>query len=139
MSPRDAARFQDLVQTIAFGRQSVRDWCRATGASERTAYKWSSSAEFRQRVSEIRQAAFDSALGRMTVLLSEAVEKLAVLIKDGERKDIVQLQAARGLITDLVAMRESVGRDQEIAELRAEVENLKRSLANEAPLKITGS
>jgi hypothetical protein len=139
MSPRDAARFENLAQTIAFGRQSVRDWCQANSASERTAYKWSSSTEFKQRVAELRQAAFDGAIGKMTTMLDEAVEKLATLIKSGERKDIVKLQAARGLIADLVAMREIVSRDQEIADLRAEVENLKRSFRDEAPLKIAGS
>lgn len=66
---------------------------------------------------EIRQAAFDSGLGKMTALLNEAVEKLATLVKSGERKDIVQLQAAGGLIADLLAVRETVGRDQQIAEL----------------------
>lgn len=126
MRHRDEAKFRALAQTIALGSETIRDWCQANNVKETTAYQWSRTTEFRQQVTEIRQAAFDSGLGRMTALLDEAVEKLATLIKDGERKHIVQLQAARGLIADLATLRESVGRDRELAEIRAEIEELKK-------------
>lgn len=126
MSPRDVARFENLAQTIAFGRQSVRDWCQTNGVSERTGYSWSSSKEFRQRVAELRQAAFDRSMGRMTELLNESVEQLGSLVKTGERKDVVRLQAARGLIADLLAIRSSVDIDRQVAELRAEIAQLRK-------------
>jgi ApbE superfamily uncharacterized protein (UPF0280 family) len=124
MRRRNDGRFQELVEVVASGKQSVKDWAAANSVAHSTAKEWSRSAEFRQRVAEIHQAALDAYVATLTSAAGTIAQRLLELAEKGERKDIVRLQACRAVITDLLAVKESAGRDQQIAELIKRIENL---------------
>lgn len=134
MRRRNDGRFQELVEVVASGKQSVKDWAAANSVAHSTAKEWSRSAEFRQRVAEIHQAALDAYVATLTSAAGTIAQRLLELAEKGERKDIVRLQACRAVIADLLAVKESTMRDQELAEIRREIEELKKGQkADEGP------
>lgn len=70
------------VAVLVAGGKSVRNACAESGISESTAYRFSSTPEFKQRVAELRTLATDEAVGRLSRLASEAVDTLAEIMRD---------------------------------------------------------
>jgi hypothetical protein len=124
MSRRNDAKFLELVEVVASGRQTIKDWCQANGVKYQTAREWSRSDEFRSLVSEIHQSALSEYLGKLTVAAGEVAEEMLALMRTGERKDVIKLQACRGIVADLMAVGEIVSRDEQIAELRERIAKL---------------
>lgn len=124
MRRRDEAKFQELIQVIARGGQTIQDWCQSSGVKYQTAREWACLPEFREEAAKIHQAALDAYVSKLTSEAGTIAKKLLELADKGERSQIVQLQACRAVIADALAVRESTNRDQQIAELIKRIENL---------------
>jgi hypothetical protein len=88
--------------------------------------EWSPTQEFKDLVAEIRRESLDAFIGIISGSLRRLARKLIVLAEKGERSQVVQLQAIRAAVSDMLTTDEAARFDREIAELRAEVEALKK-------------
>lgn len=123
--PRDLEKFRSLAAWVARGR-TIRGWCRKNGVSYNTATEWSPLPEFRDLVARLRQESLDAFVGTINASSRDLAKKLLSLSDKGERGQIVQLQATRGAIADMIGADEAIKRDQQIAEIRAEIAALKK-------------
>jgi hypothetical protein len=91
-----------LAVAIASGR-SVAAWRRDRGVPSNTAYRLASSPECQKLVAEIRRRAIDQAVGKLTKAAVKAVDRL-VKLADSGTSEAVQLQAARAILSELIAV-----------------------------------
>jgi hypothetical protein len=77
-------------------------------------------------VARLRQESLDTFVGTINASSRKLAKKLLSLSDKGERGQIVQLQATRGAIADMIGADEAIKRDQQIAEIRAEIAALKK-------------
>lgn len=106
-TPVTVRRTPELLERLALaiaGGQTVRAWARAQvpEVPRRTAYSWSRRPEVIDLVRRIRRRAIDRAIGHLTRSATKAARKLAELIDDPSHP--LQLQAARAVLADLMAV-----------------------------------
>jgi hypothetical protein len=123
--PREEEKFRSLAAWVARGR-TIRSWCKKNSVSYDTATEWSPLPEFRDLVARLRQESLDTFVGTISASSRKLAKKLLSLSDKGERGQIVQLQATRGAIADMIGADEAIKRDQQIAEILAEIADLKK-------------
>ena len=109
-------KFELLAVAVASG-QSIKDAASAMGLSKPRAYHVSSSEAFRSRVSEIRQAALDQAVGRLNEAATKAVAALVAVLDTGAPRD--RIVAAKSILSLLPGL-------SELGEIRARLDRLER-------------
>lgn len=105
----------DLLAILCAQGYTVAQVAAVARVSERTVTRRLADADFRKRVSELRAAAVERALGRMVDALTFAVDKLRELLDANSQA--TQLGAARSLIELAVKIRENVELSDRVAEL----------------------
>lgn len=91
-----AANKELAAAKLACG-STVREAASAAGCDERTVYKWrATDAAFRRRIEELRSAAVEGALGRLSDTMTAAADVLAALLTN--KKPETRLKAARAVI-----------------------------------------
>ncbi len=104
--------FELLAAAVAAG-SSVRDAAETVGISERAAYGASGSPDFRLRVSQLRAAAIDAAIGEITSATVLAVRRLVALLDDPH----AGVQAAKAILSHVAPL-------SELGELRRRLDDL---------------
>jgi len=117
---------EPLAVSVAAG-SSIRGAVVTVGCSEQTGYNISATLEFRQRVSEIRAAMTDRAVGELSAGAAEAATALRDLLKLPNEPS-VRLQAA----TKLLAL---LGPISQASELRQRLNALEQRKLPELRLK----
>jgi hypothetical protein len=112
----------DLALHVASGR-SVVAWAKEHEIPRRTCYRWFKTEAFKAKVAAHRLRIIDRVVGKLARHGSAAVERIAKLATTAEA-EAVRLAANRTLLSELVGL-------SNFAELRAEIEGLKRDLAKE--------
>lgn len=101
--PDEPSNRQEAVALALAGGQTVRDAAKATDVGERTIHRWlAEDAAFRRRVSELRDAMYSAAVGRLADLTGTAAEVLGELLES--QADNVRLAAARTILEQAVRM-----------------------------------
>ena len=93
-------KFLEPLALHVAGGKSIADAAAEIGCSLSHGYTLSSSPEFRQRVSEIRSAALDSAVGEITSACVLAVRKLVELLNDPHSA----VQAAKAILVHVAPL-----------------------------------
>jgi hypothetical protein len=91
-----------LALAIAQG-VSVAAWARASGVNRRTAFRRAKDPSVRKIVEDCRRRMIDQALGRMTRQTNMAANIIIKIAKEAD-SHTVQLRAARGLLSDVMAV-----------------------------------
>ena len=106
---------EPLAVAVAAGN-TIKHAAEIVGCSLQTAYNTSATAEFRQRVSEIRTEIASSTVGTLTLAASEAASTLRELL-DASNPPAVRLNSAKAILASLSAI-------SELGELRARIDAL---------------
>jgi hypothetical protein len=115
---------QDDVLALALARGATRqEAARVAGLSERTVYVRLGDPKFRLRVAEFRRAMIDGAIGKLATIAEKAADVLGQLLE--EESPSTRLRSAQAILDQLTRLREHV-------ELSERVEELERSVANQA-------
>jgi len=93
-----------FAMAMAMG-QKVSVWAKKNGVPERTCYNWRKTKEFRVAVQDVRRRAFDRGAGQLVRNLTKAIGQIALLATEA-KSESVRLQAARGVLRDLMKVRE---------------------------------
>jgi len=120
-------KYFELLAAQSAAGKTIKDGAAAIGCSTSHGYTISSSLAFRQRVSEIRAAMTDRAVGELSAGAAEAVTVLRDLLKLPNEPS-VRLQAA----TKLLAL---LGPLSEANELRQRLNNLEQNKLPELRLR----
>jgi hypothetical protein len=94
--------------------------------SERTVRRRLADPAFRQRISAMRSQLMAETIGRLATLGKRAADELDRLLLSGEN-DNIKLGAARAVLTYMLQGHEHEVLGQQIEELQAEIEELKRA------------
>jgi len=105
--------FEPLAVSVA-GGSSIKAGAVNVGCSLQSAYNISATAEFRQRVSEIRTELTTEAVGKLTSACTAAVDTLRELLGP-ENEPNIRLNASKAILA-------SVGPMSESGELRARID-----------------
>jgi hypothetical protein len=117
--------FEPLALAIA-GGQRIRDAAITAKCAESSAYRLAKLPGFRRRVSELRTAATDAAVGALSELAVDAVQVLRAVMNDTEAKPSDRLTAAKSALMMLAPL-------SELAELRSRLDALESN-----QLKVVG-
>ena len=107
--------FEPLAAAVASGL-TVRGAAESLGFSERSAYRFSGSDEFKLRVAELRSEIASQAIGRLTSALLQAVDTLQELLA-ATNEPKTRLDAAKLILN-------SVGPLAEHCEFRIRIDKL---------------
>lgn len=91
-----------LALWVAAGRR-VKAWAEANDVPLRTAYEWHRSPGFKRRVARYRRRYLERAIGLLTHAVIKSAKVEIRLAGKGESESI-QLQAARAVFADLIAV-----------------------------------
>ena len=105
-------KWQPLAVLIASG-SSIKGAADELGIPERTAYRYASLPEFRQCVSQLRSAALDSSVGKISDATTKAVDRLIELLADPQ----FGLQAAKAILSHVAPL-------SDLGELRQRIDAL---------------
>ncbi len=106
MSKRRSSRRESLIDKFAEALAdgiSVVKWREENNVSERTAYRWSASAEVRKRVHQLRRDRCDGAVGVMAKHATAAAEEIVNLGKHA-KSEAVKLSALCAVLSDMMTM-----------------------------------
>jgi hypothetical protein len=104
----------NLAAALAAGR-TLREAAEAVGVSERTATRRAAEPGFRRRVTELRAAMVQGALGRLSDAMAEAADTLRRLLR--AKRESARLGAARAIYEIGCKLRETVDLEERIAAL----------------------
>lgn len=110
------SKFLEQLAIHVAGGSSIKTSAEIVGCSLQTAYNTSATAEFRQRVSEIRTEVASSTVGTLTLAASEAASTLRELL-DASNPPAVRLNAAKSILAALQPI-------SELGELRKRIDAL---------------
>ena len=109
-------KFDELLAVEVAGGISIKDAALKVGCSLTHAYHISSSPAFQSRVSTIRSEAVQGAVGRLSVIASQAVDTLAALLgPENDARD--RLASAKAILAALQPI-------SELGELRKRIDAL---------------
>ncbi len=106
-----ATKREASAHLIAAGG-GIKDICRETGVSIRTAHRWVASDDFQQRVESIRSGLFLAVAERLMSLGGQAAATLAELVANGTPK--IKLDAAKFIVQTLMHLRETIEFDERL-------------------------
>ena len=107
---------EPLAVRIAMGA-TVRDAASEIGCSESHANRLATEPQVRRRVSQLRSAAIDRAVGILGSAAGEAVTALRSIVNDASQKPSDRIAAARAILSTVAPI-------SELAELRDRVDQL---------------
>ena len=110
----------NLALAIAEG-ESIAEWARQNGVSERTAFRWASDPEVRRQAEATRRRALGQAIGRLTGMAMNAVDGIAHLAKAAESES-VQLRAWRAVLADNMAVAKFADLEHRMTEIEEQLE-----------------
>ena len=116
-------KFFELLAAQRAAGKTIKDGAAAIGCSERQAYRIASSHDFKIRVSELRTAAIDSAVGEISAATVQAVRKLVELLDDPQ----FAVQAAKAILVHVAPL-------TDLGEIRKRVSTLEQRLPPTAPI-----
>jgi hypothetical protein len=108
-------RKSELARALAVGR-TVADWAKEKNVAERTAYIWSRCAEVLQEIDEIRSAALDQAIGRLSSQVARAADQITLLAEKA-LSEAVRLQASKAVMDELMAISSYATLERRMAEI----------------------
>ena len=115
------SKFFDLLATEVAGGLSIRDASTKIGCGVSTGYNISCNPAFQSRVASIRSESVQGAVGRLSVIASQAVDTLAALLgPENDARD--RLASAKAILGVLVPLSEH-------AELRQRLDAIERQSA----------
>lgn len=109
-------KFEILAVAVASG-QSIKSAAESMKMSLPRAYHVAGSQLFKTRVSEIRQAALDEAVGKLNEAANKAVAALVSVLDTGEDRD--RIVAAKAVLSLLPGL-------SELGEIRTRLDRLER-------------
>ena len=109
-----------LALAVAEG-ESIAEWARQNGVSERTAFYWAKDPKVRRQVEACRRRALNQAIGQLTGIAMNAVDGIAHLAQ-GADSESVQLRAWRGVLADLMSVSKFSVLEYRMTELEEEVD-----------------
>ena len=115
----DKSKFFELLTVQVATGSSIRSAAESIGCSPSHAYHLSSTAEFKQRVSELRSEITSESVGILTQAASQASRTLLALLSSTNEPSI-RLQASKAILAAL-------GPISELAELRSRLDALERA------------
>ena len=92
----------NLALAVAEG-ESIAEWARQNGVSERTAFRWARDPKVRREVEACRRRALNQAISRLTGMTRKAADGIVTLAKEADSES-VQLRAWRGVLADLMSV-----------------------------------
>jgi hypothetical protein len=110
-------RHFELLSALVASGHTVRDACKSMKLSESRAYHISQTPEFKTRVSELRTAAVEHALGKLSDLACNAVDSIGGLLSSQDEN--VRLRAAQAVLDRFAKLSEQVDLRQRIEALEA--------------------
>jgi hypothetical protein len=126
----------EAMALLLAGGASVAHVAEKTGVCERPIHRRLQLPAFRARISELRSAFVQGAIGRLSMLGALAVDELHRLIKHGD-SDAIKLGAARTVLQYMVLGHEReilavqiAEQQRQLDELRAEQEQILRHRTN---------
>ncbi len=108
-----------LAVAVARG-SSIAAWCKKTGVSRRSAYRWARTTEFRAMVADCRRRATDRAVGRLARHAARAVDQIVALAQTAE-SEAVRLNAARAVLAELLAVQGHAELERRMAQVEEQV------------------
>src|SRR5262245_32571470 len=115
MAENGRRKGDDALLLALAGGLTVRDAAQAAGVGERTATRRLADLDFRRRVSQVRAAVVERALGKMADGMAEAADTLRGLLR--AEAESVRLGAARSIQELGNKLREAVELERRINEL----------------------
>ena len=113
------SKFYEPLAVQVAGGQSIKASAEVVGCNVQTAYNISATAEFRQRVNELRSEVSAATVGILTSAASTAATTLLELLGSSNESS-VRLQASKAILAALGPM-------AELAELRSRLDALERA------------
>jgi transposase-like protein len=104
-----------LARALVSGA-SVAEWAKAHGVPDRTAYTWARSREVLDEVDDIRRAALDRAIARLSGQATPAAEQIARL-SEAANSEAVRLQASRVVLAELTTIVSYAALERRMAEI----------------------
>ena len=115
------SKFFELLAVEVASGMTIRDASQKIGCGVSTGYNVSCDPSFKNRVSEIRSESVQGAVGRLSVIASQAVDTLAALLgPENDARD--RLASAKTILGVLVPLSEH-------AELRQRLDAIERQSA----------
>lgn len=99
------SKFFELLAVQVAAGQSIRQAAALVGCSESTAYNFSCSSDFRQRVAAIRSEVTTQAVGRLADSAALAVDTLRELL-DASNEPSIRLNASKAILAALPSITE---------------------------------
>ena len=115
----DSGRFLESIALAVAGGSTIRAAAELAGCSERQGYRIAATAEFKQRVSELRSEVSSATVGRLTTAASTAADTLLELLSSTNEPS-VRLNASKAILAALGPM-------AELGELRSRLDALERA------------
>jgi hypothetical protein len=106
---------QSLARAIA-GGSTVAAWAKKHRVPTRTAYTWARSSQVQATVDQVRRRSLDRAIGRLSRDATAAAATIAKLARSAE-SEAVKLNAARGLLSDLMTVSDYATLERRLTEL----------------------
>lgn len=114
--------FEKLADSMALGL-TLRDAAAEAGCAESTAYRVARSLGFSEAVSQRRQAAADSCVGRLIRASVKAVSTLEAILDDADARNSDRVAAAKAILSAIVPLGDAleVRRRLDALEARAQI------------------
>jgi len=109
-----------LALAVAEG-ESIAEWARHNGVSERTAFYWAKDPKVRREVEACRRRALNQAIGRLTGMTTKAVDGITHLAQEAESES-VQLRAWRAVLADQMAVAKFSDLEQRMLEIEEQLD-----------------
>jgi hypothetical protein len=122
------SKLEHLAMHVACGG-SVASFARDHEIPRRTAYLWTKSDGFSEKVADYRDRVIDRLVGRLAKLGGKAVQGIGVLAEKAE-SEAVRLQACRAVLSDLIGIGNYATNARQFEELKAQVKALEDAIAN---------
>jgi len=101
--------------------QTIAEAAELAGCGERTAYRWLRSEPVRSALSEALDIALSQAAAKAAGAMGSAVEVLLAIAQDITAPASARVSAARAILQNGVAMRESLELSERVAALEAHI------------------
>ena len=100
--------------------ESIIAWAQENGVSERTAFSWAKDPKVRREVDACRRRVVNQAIGRLTGMITEAVDGITHLAQEADSES-VQLRAWRAILAELMSVSKFSDLGYRTAELEEQV------------------
>ena len=119
---KEVRRHQKIHLALAVAEgESIAEWARHNGVSERTAFYWAKDPKVRREVDACRRRALNPGAPGLTGMATNAVDRIANLAK-GADSESVQLTAWRGVLADLMSVSKFSVLEYRMTELEEQLE-----------------